>query len=200
MSNQVLDSLFYYILGLEFNTDSSIIVDGKKISISRKDSLFVCASNIELVLHGARLGYRFHIPNARYILDDIIAHEPRLMILNIIKEEPLVILKTQETLVQDILAQCPDQNIFFAHVLGYGYIGSDWYECGYGLGFNIKLNGMDNWLYNFNVPKHQYTYDIQSKMLQTLALFQSILGIYDIEVSITYMDESYNFIDFDKLL
>lgn len=165
-------------------------VSGKEYTINKRSRIFTFATNIMMVLEGKRTAYRADICDHkinRYMIDCVLERRKDLIELHVVKEEPLLLLRSNVDTVYDILKNETDFHVGLGKILEYAYTGSDWMnidETHHLIDFVIENNESTGHLYSFTVPKGKLNEDVMSKILEDEKKYSDVLTKYGITVKV----------------
>ena len=158
--------------------------EGVNYKLDKEYLLRTTALNVVLVKNGSRLAYReSSLPS---IANFVTKLDPELMLIPIIKEEPLIILRSNLSIVLEIVKGETDIHIIMAKLLGYRYVVSDWsstissYTVHYvaQLGNGVQPKTQEYILYSYIVPNDKYTNSVKQDISNDLDKFNSVLSSY----------------------
>lgn len=132
---------------------------GRAVTMSIDSCIETFAVNIFLVLQGERLAYRADIPgpmNSVAIEKAVMLTDNRLLVID--GPEPLIVLKSNAKELNRLIQTSPTSEHFLGTVLGYRYIGDDYYI---GKRHFVHLNhsGCKS-IYSYVVPEKAYTKEL----------------------------------------
>ncbi len=190
MSEQIVNqNIFKQILD---QTDNIVVdyiqIEDKKYKSNPSWSLTVFALNVILVLEGARLAYKdiSLIDNNPFLINFIEKLCDEIIVISDSKE-PFVLLKKNKNQIKNLLLEEEDNGLGIAKILGYAYVGNDWYgsENKYHISYwAIDNNNKEFPLYTFVCPIEKFNNEIRNKLLNDKCLFESILNKYGFDVKI----------------
>ncbi len=185
-NSNVFKSIMEQINGV---AEDYVQIGDKKYKTDTKSELTVVALNVILVLEGARLAYKdiFLINNNKYLIDFIEKLCGEIIIIPDLGE-PFIILKKNKIQIENLLLEEVESGLGNAKILGYAYIGNDWY--GSKNKYHISYTAIDNNnkefpLYTFICPIEKFNNQIRNKLLDDKCLFENILIKYGYYVKIS---------------
>ena len=170
---------------LEDMEDIYIETPGMKHKLDKETLVVIAALNVVLVKNDTRLAYMESVLSD--LADHIVSLDSELMLLPIVKEEPLIILRKNKTEAIDIIKTGRNIHEIMGTLLGYQYVGPNWR--GINNAYTVHYMAIDEEhktypLYSYNVPESEYTDDVKRAIKDDVDRFNLVLNDYGYVVKV----------------